>query len=418
MARAIPVLVIWGLGLTQIIGFGTLYYAFGVLAPAIAADFGWAEPWLFGLFSAAVLAGGLVAPLIGGWADRFGAARVMSIGALLVALSLAGCAIAPEPLAYGAGLLSAELASGAVLYAIAFTALTQWSGGTGAPRAITLLTLIGGFASTLFWPFTAWLLDAFGWRGVHLVFAGLHLAICLPIHLLVARHAPARGATTETAAASDIISPTNDIEPIVAQRLLLLGFGLIGFTLAAVLVHMVPTLTALGLGSSALVVSSLFGPAQVLARLANMQFGRRLSQLWLAVIAAGCLPLAILVLIGSSPSLAGALVFALLFGVGSGLSSIVSGTLPLVLFGREGYGRRVGAIGAARAIASAFAPVLFAVGVSLFSAALALGLTAAAALGALACFCRIAWLDTRPVAFPRRPRAAKTAASHDQRRVS
>lgn len=390
--------VIWSLGVTQVIGFGTLYYAFGVLAPSIAAAFGWPEPVLFGAFSATVLAGGLVAPVIGGWADRFGAARIMAFGSLLAALALVGCGLAPGPIAYLLGLLVAELASGGVLYAIAFTALTQRAGGGEAQRAITLLTLIGGFASTLFWPATALLLDAFGWRGVHLVFAALHLLVCLPLHLLLARSHPGGSTNAAAAPTPDIVAEVPPIalsDPAATQRLLLAGFGLLGFTLSAVLVHMVPTLTALELGSGALLVSSLFGPAQVLARLVNMQLGRTLSQPLLAVLASASLPLALLVLVLTAPSLPGAIGFALLFGTGSGLSSIVSGTLPLTLFGRDGYGRRVGAIGAAKAIASAFAPVLFAAGISLFAAPLTLALTATAALAGCACFTRI-WLSHGP----------------------
>jgi MFS family permease len=126
--------------------------------------------------------------------------------------------------------------------------------------------------------------------------------------------------------------------------------------LSAILIHMVPLMTTLGLGTAGLIVSTLFGPAQVASRFINMLFGGRLPQRWLAVIAASLLPLGLLVLLATNPAVAGAVMFAILFGFGSGLTSIVGGTLPLELFGREGYGSRLGWVAAARQFTSALAP--------------------------------------------------------------
>ncbi len=123
---------------------------------------------------------------------------------------------------------------------------------------------------------------------------------------------------------------------------------------------MVPMVTAMGLGTAGLMISMLFGPAQVASRLTNMLFGGRLSQSMLAVIAAVLLPTGLMLLFATSPWLPGVIVFALLFGFGSGLSSIIGGTLPLELFGRTGYGARLGWVTAARQFSSAFAPFAFA----------------------------------------------------------
>jgi MFS family permease len=119
---------------------------------------------------------------------------------------------------------------------------------------------------------------------------------------------------------------------------------------------MVPLMTTLGLGSAGLIVGTLFGPAQVASRFINMLFGGQLPQRWLAVIAASLLPLGLLVLLATNPLVPGAILFAILFGLGSGLTSIVGGTLPLELFGREGYGSRLGWVAAARQFTSALAP--------------------------------------------------------------
>ncbi|HTO27548.1 MAG TPA: arsenite efflux MFS transporter ArsK [Devosia sp.] len=381
-ARA-PAAVIWALGLTQIIGYGTLYYSFSALAPAMALDFGWSEEWVYGALSGSLLIGGLVAPISGSWADRFGAAKVMVWGSVAAALSLAVCALSPNGIAFVAGLVAMEVASGFVLYATAFAALAQIA-GQGAQRSITHLTLIAGFASTIFWPLTTTLHEYLTWREVYLAFAALTLAVCVPVHAWLARQDKGAriaglGATTPDA---PLVSPGQERW---AQIVMLLGFALLGFTSSAVLVHMIPMLASLGLGAAGVFVTTLFGPAQVLSRLVNMQFGKGLSQPALGVVAASLMPLALVVLVTTAPLLPGAAAFALLFGLGSGLSSIVSGTLPLALFGRVGYGRRLGSISSARLIVSSFAPVVFAMVAGAITTPATLWLVAGA--GALSALC-------------------------------
>jgi MFS family permease len=137
---------------------------------------------------------------------------------------------------------------------------------------------------------------------------------------------------------------------------MLAGFAVEGFVLSAVLVHMVPLTAAVGLGAAGVFVASLFGPSQVASRLINMLFGGGVPQTWLALGATASLALGLAVLLMTAPSIPGAIVFAVLFGLGSGLMSIVGGTLPLELFGRAGYGAHVGWITAARQFSTAFAP--------------------------------------------------------------
>lgn len=388
-ARA-PAAVVWALGLTQIIGYGTLYYSFSALAPAMALDFGWSEEWVYGALSGSLLIGGLLAPISGSWADRFGAARVMVWGSVAAALSLAACALSPNGPAFIAGLVAMEVASGFVLYATAFAALAQIA-GQGAQRSITHLTLIAGFASTIFWPLTTMLHEYLSWREVYLAFAALTLAVCVPVHAwLAAQGKGARAARlTETIEDVPLVPPGQEQW---AQIVMLLGFALLGFMSSAVLVHMIPMLASLGLGAAGVFVTTLFGPAQVLSRLINMQFGRGMSPPALGVVAASLMPLALVVLVTTAPFLPGAAAFAVLFGLGSGLSSIVSGTLPLALFGRVGYGRRLGSVSSARLIVSSFAPVVFALVAGAMTTPATLWLVAGA--GALSALC-FGWIWRR-----------------------
>ncbi|WP_183739988.1 arsenite efflux MFS transporter ArsK [Rhizobium sp. BK196] len=380
LSERIPVSAIAALGVTQIIGYGTLYYSFSILAPDMAATLGWSNEWTFGALSVALLAGGLTAPWLGVLIDRIGAGRVMTSGSAAAAIALVACAYAPGKASYVAALIAIEVAANFVQYGAAFALLVQLR-PQAASRSITYLTLIAGFASTIFWPITTALHAALSWQSVYLVFAVLNMAVCVPVHAWLSRGAAKRRATTSPAALR--------VEGILPPARRRLGFGLmvIGFSLmslvgSAMLVHMVPLLSGLGLGGAAALVGTLFGPSQVGSRLINMIFGKGLPALWLALIAAVLIPGGVLVLLLSAPSVVGAMLFAIIFGMGNGLLSIASGTLPLQLFGSDGYGKLQGRMMAARLILSALAPFVLAFGMATIGITPSLSITAA--LGGLA----------------------------------
>jgi MFS family permease len=385
MGRSAPAVA--ALGITQIIGYGTLYYSFSILAPDMAREFGWSEQWVFGALSLSLLAGGLIAPTAGKIADRVGAARVMTVGSMGAALSLMLCALAPEKISFVLALLVMEIAASFVLYSTAFVTLVQ-QGGPDPQRRITHLTLIAGFASTLFWPLTSWMHTVLSWREIYLIFAALHVLVCLPIHWWLWRQPRHKGAhiDPELIAGDDVHGSRATTPHRAIFPLMLAGFAFEGFVLSSILIHMVPLMGALGLGTTGVVVSMVFGPAQVASRFINMIFGGGLSQRWLAMIAAGLLPMALSVLLFSYPLLSGAIVFAVLFGLGSGLASIVGGTLPLELFGRKGYGHRLGWVTAARQFTSAFAPFAFAWLMAASSPNIALAVLVGAGVCGLAAF--------------------------------
>lgn len=344
---------IWALGATQIIGYGTLYYSFSILAPAIASTFDVNVEWIYGTISLALLAGGLISPWAGGLADRHGAARVMSLGSIGAAAALAVCGLASNTVMFLAGMILVELASAFVLYSTAFAFLAQTT-GSQAQRSITYLTLIAGFASTIFWPLTSWMLGSLQWQQVYFGFAILNLLVCLPLHLWLSRFA--RIAAGRPAGAAIIQAPMSVDNGNVVFILIVLGFSLAGFVSAATLFHMVPMLGLLGLGTAGVWVATLLGPAQVASRLTNMVFGKDIPAPALALLSAVTMPLALGTLALAAPSTIGAAAFAIIFGFGSGLFSIVSGTLPLAIFGTTGFGKRLGWIGLGRLGLSALAP--------------------------------------------------------------
>ena len=384
-----PALIIWALGLSQIIGYGTLYYSFAILAEDAAHSFGWPVAWLYGSFSVALLVGGLVAPEVGRRIDRQGAGKVMAVGSLLSAAALLAMAFAPDGMTFTVAIVAMEITATLVLYDAAFAALVQLS-GQDAHRHITHLTLIAGFASTIFWPLTAWLHETLDWRQIYIGFALANLIICFPIHLLIAsRHVRAERQMVARATSIQAAKPLSADQ----RRLLWLatwGFALSGFALSAILATMVPLLTALGLGTSALIVSTLFGPAQVLIRFLNMLVGVRRHPIVATLVAVGLIPLAIALVAVSAPWAVGAAVFAVLLGFGSGLKSIVQGTLPLALFGTSSYGARLGGMAAVRQVLAAAAPFGLAFSIEAFGAVFSLYALVIIALTGLACMIAVA----------------------------
>lgn len=353
---------VWLLGLTQIIGYGSLYYSFAILSGGIAREFGWSQSTFFGVFSAALIAGGIVAPHVGRACDRLGAARVMTWSSVFSALALFVTAWSPQPMVFAASLVLAQVASTGAFYDAAFTALVQMDRADGQ-RRIVQLTLIAGFASTVFWPLTSWLDGALGWRMTLLIYGALNLFVCPVIHGHLARHA----AIKRQAALASTVPPEAEHVPVLRQMdvrramvLLTAGFALAGFALSAVISQMVPLLQALGFGAASLAVSTLFGPAQVIVRFTNMMFGSGRHPLAVAIAALSLLPLA-LFFVGLAPAVTvSAVVFVVLVGLCSGLKSIVQGTVPLALFGSAGFGARLGKMASFRYVLGALAPFSFA----------------------------------------------------------
>ncbi|MEI2296742.1 arsenite efflux MFS transporter ArsK [Ensifer sp. MJa1] len=394
-APAIPVATVAALGLTQIIGYGTLYYSFSILAPGMAADLGLSVEQVFGVFSASLFVGGLSASFIGRWMDRFGAAMIMTFGSLLSALALLMCAWSPSIAVFAASIVLLEVASGMVQYQAAFAALVE-SRPRAAARSITYLTLIAGFASTIFWPIAASLGEHFTWREIYVAYAALNLAVCLPLHCWIMRNRKAQAATSTHEDRAAVVGALPAEARRRGMRLVSLAFALEGFALSAMLTHMVPMLGTIGFGTAAVVIASLFGPAQVLSRLINMAFGKSLSPPALATLSAGLIVAAVVVLGLSGTWLPGAAAFAICLGLGSGINSIAQGSLPLWLFGSVGYGAITGRMAATRLAAGATAPFVFSVLMERFGIDVAL--TANALLGAVgvAAFVAVAAL-ARPV---------------------
>lgn len=358
---AIPII---GLGVTQIVGYGTLYYAFAVLEPYISRDFGWPSSWSFGCLSLALLIGGLAGPFVGRLIDERGARLIMSWGSVASSIALVALAASQDLITFALALIIVEVTSVLVLYDSAFAAISQITGRQAARRAITQMTLLGGFASTVFWPITHFLVESMDWRSVYLVFAAINLVFCLPLHLWVLRR-------TEAPVANGLMTPQydGDEQPTLppqdrlrAMLWLIAYFCLTGFVYSSFNIQWVSALQNAGFTSAVAVgVGVLMGPSQVAIRFLDMLFGKSLHPLATGVISSLFLIVALAALMLAGAGVAAAVVFAILFGLSQGLSSIIRGTIPLALFGRSGYGARLGRISAISVAVKSCAPFVFAV---------------------------------------------------------
>ena len=384
--RSITIPII-GLGITQILGYGTLYYAFAVLEPYISRDFGWSSSWSFGCLSLALLIGGLAGPLAGRFIDERGARTVMSLGSVASAIALVLLSVSQDLTTFALALIIVETTSVLVLYDAAFAGISQIAGSQAARRAITQMTLLGGFASTFFWPLTHFLIESMDWRSVYLVFALIHLLLCLPLHMIVLRRVqPADPGNASPIPEVDSEQPRLKPEDGMRAMLWLIAyFCLTGFVYSSFNIQWVSALQNAGFTAAVAVgVGVLMGPSQVAIRFLDMIFGKALHPLTTGAISSVFLIIALAALMLAGIGAVGAIIFAILFGLSQGLSSIVRGTIPLALFGRSGYGARLGRISAISVTIKSCAPFAFALVMENAGASVAFGATAVLAVLSLA----------------------------------
>jgi predicted MFS family arabinose efflux permease len=344
--------VISALGIGQILAWGSSYYLTAVLAGPVSTDTDWSRSWVVGALSIGLLVSGLVSPRVGNLIHRRGGRPVLATSALLLALGLVVLGLAPTLPVFVAGWIILGLGMGAGLYDPAFSALGRLY-GEQARSAITHVTLFGGFASTVCWPLSALLVERLGWRGACLTYAAIHIAIVLPLYLFGLPRERAR--SFEPVTASNAVRPGHvRPEQRVAFAVLAGGFTLASVIMTVISVHLLTLLQAQGLAlATAVGFGALVGPSQVGARVIEMLFGRRVHPIWSLLGSAVLVAVGLGMLIGA-PGIAAAGI--VLYGSGSGLRSIARGTVPLALFGREGYAILMGRIAMPTLVAQAASP--------------------------------------------------------------
>jgi MFS family permease len=342
--------VILALGTTQTLAWASSMYLPAILADPIARDLGVSANWVFAAFSAALVLAALLGPRIGRQIDLVGGRSVLSLSNLVLAAGLVLLGLTNSiPLLVVAWLLLG-VGMGYGLYDAAFAALGRIYGDT-ARGAITGITLMAGFASTIGWPLSAWGLQTIGWRETCFAWAAAHILIGLPINWWMLP--PVKGVKAVVA------TPVKPYIPIDRTIILLaFAFAAAWSVTGAMAAHLPRIVEAAGATTAqAVFAGAMIGPAQVLARIAEASFLSRYHPLISTRLACLTHPIgaAILALAGGGA----ASVFAIFHGAGNGILTIARGTLPLAIFGPENYGYRLGLIGAPARMAQAVAPLAF-----------------------------------------------------------
>lgn len=341
------------LAVGQVLAWAVLFYTFSSLVLPMGRELGWPQATLMGAFTLGQGVSGLTGYAVGAAIDAGRGRLVMTTGAVLAGLGCLGWSQVSAPWMLYAVWVLLGAAMAMTLYEPAFAVLTKRYPERYA-HGITVLTLLGGFASTLSFPTTAWLLQ-WGWRGTLQVLAVVMLAVVAPLHAWALRGPMVVAAPQRADARAD--STLHEALRHAAFWLLTLCFTLYAFSQSAFWSHVMPAFAERGATEAeAVKVLMVIGPAQVAGRLLYMFAGRAWS---LRVVGVGVLltlPLSYALLALGSGWVAW-LLFALAFGIANGLVTIVRGALVPQYFGRAHIGRIGGVMGGIGAVSRAFAPV-------------------------------------------------------------
>lgn len=365
------------LGVAQLLSWASSYYLPGVIATPMARDLGFATVWSFGAFSCAMVLSAFVAPVVGRILGQVSPRSVLMVSNGIFAAGLVALGLAQGLTGVFVAWALIGIGMGAGLYETAFASVVSLY-GRDSRGAITGITLFAGFAITLGWPLSGWIISHWGWREVCLFWAALQIVAALPLNALLPKAEPRRPGQPPQA---------EETQPQPGRHvpwLLAFIFGATWFNVSAMAAHLPALLQAAGASTAAsLAAGALIGPAQVAARALEFGFLQGLRPVVLARLAALAHPVAATVLlIFGGP---GATVFAIIHGAGNGVLTISKGTLPLALFGTAGYGNRLMLLGAPARLTQAAAPVLFGSALSIWGlwailGTAGLGLAATAAL--------------------------------------
>jgi MFS family permease len=348
-------LVLW-LSLAQLVTWGSVFYTFALLLAPVERELGLTRAQSSLAFSLALLAEGVCAYPVGRWIDRGHERAVMTGGSLLVAIALAAHAFIGSVAGFYAVWLVLGAALAATLYNPVFAVVTRRF-PNDFRRAIITMTFLGGLASSVFIPVSAWLISAFGWRHALLVLAAVHVVLCVPLHAICLRGAPpAQAAATRVGHSPQAL--------LRSAPFLLIGTFVVGMMAitAAIPPHLISLLRESGLREAwVIAIPATIGVIQVLGRLLLYFFEHRFDLHVANRVIPFLIPLALAALVAGAASPLGGLLFVLLYGIGNGMLTIVKGTAVAQYVNREHVASLNGALGIPQAISRAVAPLLLGV---------------------------------------------------------
>ncbi len=349
-----------GLGVSQIMGYGVLYYAYAILLPKMADALDLTLAGIFAVLSLALFLGGFMSPVAGILTDRFGGRFVMTGGALAAGLATMTLSLAEGRLSLFASILLIEAAAMFVLYSVAFASVARLDLSVSSQRSITIITLFGGVASTIFWPLTLALYEVVDWRSTWVILGAAYLVMCVPLHWICLR---GRERDLE-ALPSEKSVDWPELAGSARKRGMLwmvTSFVFSGYLMGAVMTLWVTNLQDLDHSAAmAALAGAVIGPFKTIGRFLELLISRNLYPLNTYMLALGLMLAGFLTLLAVGFTVPGVMLAAALYGMGDGIKTIARGTLPLALFGHKGYGARLGWINTVSMAANASAPFAFA----------------------------------------------------------
>lgn len=354
----------WCLAFGQILSWGILYYTFAVVVGPMQTGTGWSRAFLNLGLSFGLLTWGVAAYPAGLWVQRRGARGLMTSASLVGALALALMAASHHPWVYLVAWVLLGAAMAGALYEPAFAVVTK-AFAADYRRGITLITLVGGLASTVFIPLAQAAVDHLGWRPALFALALIQAGVGVPLHWWGIPPVVATPRDKPPANSGNRLSAwwTTFSADVRDPRFLGLAvwFSLHAAAFTGLMFQFIPLLQAQQVPSGTIVAAlTVMGPMQVAGRLFLSARGADFSSLRVGLFAMGSLVLALLVLLLLPPSLLWLGVFTGVFGLGNGMLTIVRGTAVAEIFGRDRYAEINGALAAPAVLAKAAAPLVIA----------------------------------------------------------
>lgn len=349
----------WVLAVAQLVSWGSVYYGFSLFIVPMEQAMGWSRTDTNAALSVGLLVSGLAAYPIGNWIDHGHGRKIMMAGSALSAAMLLLWSQAHTLGTLFVVWIGLGISMAATLYDPLFSIVTR-----DYPRSfrtkITLITLVGGFASTVFIPLTQGFVDWFGWRGALMALSAVNIAISLPIHAFAIGTGEHNGAPTGDKVQVKTVNKAATRRALRTPTFwaLALSFTAYYATFAALTFHLVPLMAERRVSHAVILATmAIIGPAQVIARAVWFTAGRNVKPALVGVIVTTVFPISVVVLLfaGTSPSLL--FLFALLYGGANGMMTILRGTIVQDLMWTEGYGAISGLLSMPSNIAKGVAPI-------------------------------------------------------------
>ncbi len=329
----------WGLVLplavAQLVSWGSLYYAFAVIAGPMGREMGWSSPAINGALSAGLAATGLASFFAGRVIDAHGGRLLMTAGSVAAALLLVAWSQVTELWQLYAVWIAMGVAFSCVLYEPVFAVMAREL-RDDYRRGIITITLLGGLASTAFIPFTQYLVDVTDWRRALLALAVLQVPFGILIHWFVLRHSRER-----VMAAKEALPPRRVRKALATPVFwfLALSYGAHAFMFTGLTFHIIPLLTERGFALPAIIAAYTFvGPFQVIGRIVVFALEKKINVMLAGLIATSLPVVGLALLVMAQPGSWLIYCFAIFYGAGMGIKTIVQATAAPEFLGREGYG--------------------------------------------------------------------------------